>query len=80
MLLEKEMGSSRARAVIHYGQALPSIQGAEAHLIKDVMHLPIGERAVMALLQVERMVSDVRVGSATKTSWQSGRISGTAAY
>ena len=80
VLLEREMGRSKARAVIHYGQELPIIEGAEAVLISDVMHLPVGELATRALVQVLRMVREVSVGASEASTWVSGRVSGTAAY
>ena len=41
ILLEQEMGRSKARAIIHYGQELPAVEGAEAKLISDVLSLII---------------------------------------
>ena len=74
------MGRSKARAIIHYGQELPSVEGAEAVLISDVMHLPVGELATRALLQVLRMVREVSVGDTDASVWVSGRVSGIVAY
>lgn len=80
ILLEQEMGRSKARAIIHYGQELPAVEGAEAKLISDVMHLAVGELATKALLQVLRMVKEVSVGDSEQSTWTAGRVSGTAAY
>ena len=63
VLLEKEMGVSRARAVIHYGAELPVVDGAQPLAIEAVMHLPVGELAVESLAQVTRMVTSVQVNT-----------------
>ena len=80
VLLEQSMGRSKARAVVHYGQELPVIEGAEPVLISDVMHLEIGELATKALLQVLRMVREVSVKGSEAVGWTSGRVSGAAAH
>ena len=74
VLLEKEMGVSRARAVIHYGAELPVVDGAQPLAIEAVMHLPVGELAVAALAQVIRMVTSVQVNTNEADGWQSGRV------
>ena len=80
ILLEQSMGVSTARATIYYSQSLPRIDGASAVPISQIMHVPAGELAVQALLQVERMVKTVRVGSGAASSWESGRVAGTVAH
>ena len=83
VLLERPMGASKARAVIHYGQNFPQVDGARPRAIADAMQLPIGELAVAALLQVQRMATGVdteRQTAETAESWVSGRVAGSAAY
>ena len=80
ILLERPLGNSRARAVVHYDQQMPSCDGATRVAVSSVMHLPIGELAVAAMLQVQRMVAGVDVGDQPVGPWVSGRVAGTAAY
>ena len=74
------MGKSRARVVIHYGQHLPTIAGSQPVKCSALMHLPVGWLAVDSLLQVQKMVCEVTVGLDSGDEWQSGRVSGTAAF
>lgn len=80
ILLEDDMGTSRARAVSHYAQLPLVICGALPVPVSEVMHLSIGESAMESLLHVERMVKEVSVGSSHNVSWSSGRVSGTVAF
>jgi site-specific DNA-cytosine methylase len=80
ILLEQEMGQSTARAIIYYDQELPTVSGAVAKPISGLLHLPVGDLAVQALLQVERMVKQVHVGMDEERTWRSGRVSGTASF
>ena len=80
ILLERDMGASRARTVIFFGQDLPIVAGAAAVPMSEAMHLPVGELAVASLAQVQRMVSDVVINTDAIDGWQSGRVSGTAAF
>ena len=80
VLLQKDMGASVARSVIWYGQEMPSLRGAQELPIAEVMHLPIGELAVGAIMQVRRMVSEVMEASSEDDRWHSGRVAGTAAF
>ena len=80
ILLERDSGNSRARTVIWYDQKLSHLLEANAVKISDVLGLPVGQLAVDALAQVQRMVSDVVINSEHSGGWQSGRVAGSAAY
>ena len=65
---------------IHYGQCLPDIPRAKSVACSELVYLPVGQLAVESLLQVERMVREVTVGSSSSDQWQSGRVAGSAAF
>ena len=66
--------------MIYYGVELEAAQGASLIKIADVLNNPLGELAVVALAQVQRMAEAVTVSSLTSDGWQSRRVAGTAAH
>ena len=80
VILECDMGASRARTVIIYVPSTPHILSASRVKISALMHLPVGELAVRALSFVERMAKVVIVEHCEASGWQSGRVSGSVAY
>ena len=80
LLLEMEMGNSKARATIFYSRSLPTIFGAVPTSISDIMGCPLGELAVRSLAQVQRMVGVTAIGKQPISGWASGRMAGTAAH
>ena len=80
ILLERRSGPSHSRAVIYYGVELGAAQGASLIKIADVLNTPLGELAVAALAQVQRMAGSVTVNHLSSDGWQSGRVAGTAAH
>ena len=80
VLLEQSMGNSRARAVIYYGMQVAAVDGAACTKIDSILDTELGELAVAALAQVQRMVGAVWVNPTTMGGWESGRVEGTAAF
>ena len=80
LLLEQPMGNSRARTIIWYDAKAPQIEGARVIRIADVMGHSVGELAVAALTQVQRMVGVTLVNPSALSGWESGRVPGTAAF
>ena len=80
VLLEQSMGNSKARAVIYYGMQVAAVDGAVSTKIDSILDTELGELAVAALAQVQRMKGAVWVNPAAKSGWESGRVEGTAAF
>ena len=80
VILECDMGQSRARTIMNYAPSAPKLPGAEVIKISEVMLLPIGELAVRALAQVERMAKSITAKHSEVSGWQSGRVSGSVVF
>lgn len=80
LLLEVPMGLSRARAIVYYTTGLEARNRASLVPIEDTLGTELGDLAVAALAQVQRMVGITTVNPTAAAGWQSGRVAGTAAY
>ena len=74
------MEDTRARAVICYGMQVAAVDGAACTKIDSILDTELGELAVVALAQVQRMVGAVWVNPTAKDGWESGRVEGTASF
>ena len=80
VLLEQNMGNSRARAVIYYGIQVTDVDGAAFTKIDSILDTELGELDVAALPQVQRMEGAVWMNPTAKGAWESGRVEGTVAF
>ena len=80
VLLERPMGNSRARSVICFPSNLRCPEGSQFIRVADVKCPATRELAVAAFAQVMRMKGVVDTSGLPVDGWQSGRVSGTAAY
>ena len=82
ILLERPAGCSSLRAIVYYDVSISAAAADGARLVKidSVLASPLGELAVAAMAFVTRMKGEVMVNSAPGSKWESGRVSGTAAY
>ena len=80
IILERPMGNSRARAVICFAAQLQPPTGAAFVKVSEVRDAIAREASAAALAQVMRMKGEVDVSGLPVSGWESGRVSGTAAY
>ena len=80
ILLERPMGSSRARAVICFVAQLKEPTGALLVRVAEIKDSTTREAAAASLAQVLRMKGSVQVAGMPLHGWESGRVAETAAY
>ena len=80
VLLERPMGNSRARSIICFPSGLHCPEGSQFIRVADVKCPATRELAAAAFAQVMRMKGVVDTSGLPVDGWQSGRVSGTAAY
>ena len=80
IILERPTGPSVQRAVVYYGMEVAAAEGARLERADCMLDTPLGELAVAALTQVAKMKGETLVNPSSGGSWETGRLSGTAAY
>ena len=76
ILLEQQMGCSRARAIIYYGMDVRAAVGASCVMIGSLLGSPLGVLSVAALAHVQRMRSIIEVNLVALDDWESRRVAG----